>query len=594
MPNRPGGGDGDRPGRPGGGDRPSRPSIPGGGGDRPTMPNRPGGGDGDRPGRPGGGDRPSRPSIPGGGGDRPTLPNRPGGGDGDRPGRPGGGDRPSRPSIPGGGGDRPTLPNRPGGGDGDRPGRPGGGDRPSRPSIPGDRPGRPGGGDRPDWLERPGRPGRPDRPIIGGDRIHIGDNNIAIGNNNRARWGYGRGRPGWGYGGRPGWGYGGGHGHWANHWNDHYVNHHHHNWYHSCWSGNWGNSWYVPLVYGATAWGVSAALPSWGYSSGYSYSNPYYEVAAMPAYDYSQPIVINTYNSPASEAAAEGGTTVAPAPPAATPKEDAGYELFDNARSAFKRGDYRTALRLDEQAVAQVSSDPVIHEFGALCLFALGQYDRAAPVLNALLAVAPGMDWATMSSLYDDVDTYTNQLRELESHVRKTPDDVAARFVLAYHYLVAGHTDEALEELKYVVEKQPADLVAKRMYDALQPVELADADVPPPPEAGNSGSTTDSAEESTAEQTDLIGTWLAERDGSRFHLTITEDGKFQWKAKPEGQAEITLSGNTSASSDMLILESGDQGSMVARVASGGPDEFQFLAVDGPPGDPGLTFKRSAG
>jgi tetratricopeptide (TPR) repeat protein len=349
------------------------------------------------------------------------------------------------------------------------------------------------------------------------------------------------------------------------------------------------------LVYGATAWGVSAALPSWGYSSGYSYSNPYYEAAAMPAYDYSQPIVINTYNSPASEASADGGSTVAPAPPATTTTDDAGYELFDKARSSFKQGDYRAALQLDEQAVAQVSSDPVIHEFGALCLFALGQYDRAAPVLNSLLAVAPGMDWATMSSLYDDVDTYTGQLRKLEAYVKGKPEDVAARFVLAYHYLVAGHADDALEELEYVVEKQPADLVAKRMYDALRPVEVADADAaPPPPEAGGAESTADPSEESPSEQTDLVGTWLAERDGSSFHLTITEDGQFQWKAKPKGQSEISLSGNTSASSDMLILESGDQGSMVARVASGGPDEFQFLAADGPPGDPGLTFKRSAG
>ena len=63
--------------------------------------------------------------------------------------------------------------------------------------------------------------------------------------------------------------------------------------------------------------------------------------------------------------------------------------------------------------------------------------------------------------------------------------------------------------------------------------------------------------------------------------------------EPEGQAAITLTGKTATSSDMLILESGEQGSMVARVASGGPDEFQFIAVDGPPEDPGLTFKRES-
>ena len=404
-------------------------------------------------------------------------------------------------------------------------------------------------------------------------------------------------RPGWGYGGgRPGWGYGGGHGHWADHWRDHHVHYHHNNWYHGCWSGNWGNSWYVPLVYGATAWGVSAALPSWGYNYSYSYTNPYYASSAMPAYDYSQPIVINTYNSPAAEASADGGTAAPPEP--ANSGDEEAYRFFDNARSAFKRGDYRTALSLDEQAVAQVPSDPMLHEFGALCLFASGAYDRAAAVLNSLLAVAPGMDWTTMSSLYGDVDSYTKQLRALESHVKQRPDDLGARFVLAYHYLVAGHTDDAVDELQYVVAKQPSDVVARRMYDALKPAEVAEAETAPPPAAGDTSPATESTAETTKESTpegstDLVGNWTAEREGSTFRLTITEDGKFVWKAVPKGQTEITIAGQTATTSDTLVLESAEQGSMVARVVSGGPDEFQFVTTDSPPGDPGLQFKRIA-
>ncbi len=217
-------------------------------------------------------------------------------------------------------------------------------------------------------------------------------------------------------------------------------------------------------------------------------------------------------------------------------------------------------------------------------------------MLNALLAVAPGMDWATMSGLYGDVDTYTRQLRQLESHVKSRPDDVSARFVLAYHYLVAGHTDDAIEELKVVVEKQPADVVAKRMYDALRPAEPAVTEVSSPPAPGGErpATTPTEQEDQPGPQTDLVGTWLAERDGSKFQLNIDEDGTFQWKAQPEGQQEIMVTGNVAGSADMLILESGDQGSMVARVASGGTDQFSFVAVDGPPDDPGLTFKRSDG
>ena len=44
---------------------------------------------------------------------------------------------------------------------------------------------------------------------------------------------------------------------------------------------------------------------------------------------------------------------------------------------------------------------------------------------------------------------------------------------------------------------------------------------------------------------------------------------------------------------MLVLESKDQGSMVGRVISGGPDEFHFVSTGGPPNDKGLTFKQGS-
>ena len=62
-------------------------------------------------------------------------------------------------------------------------------------------------------------------------------------------------------------------------------------------------------------------------------------------------------------------------------------------------------------------------------MFAMGDYTGAAAVLNNLLAVAPGMDWTTLSGLYGDVDAYTTQLRALEAHCKQKPDDAAAHFV---------------------------------------------------------------------------------------------------------------------------------------------------------------------
>ncbi len=342
-------------------------------------------------------------------------------------------------------------------------------------------------------------------------------------------------------------------------------------------------------------------MPSWGYSYGYSYSNPYYTASAIPAsatpaYDYSQPIVINTYNTPTADASAE-------ASPEQTATQDTsqtteGYQIFDQAREAFEQGDYDQALALDEQAIQSVSDDPVLHEFGALCLFAQGNYDRAAAVLNALLAVAPGMDWATMSSLYPDVAAYAEQLHALENHTKQNPDDTAARFVLAYHYLVTGHTENGISELKAVVAKQPGDQIAAQMLEALEPKEPPAEEIPtpavPPAEApiDPAAPADPPAPETTPEETtDLVGKWRADRNGDVFGLWITEDGQFYWKAIQPGKEAITIEGQIAMTSDALVLESGDQGSMAARVTSGGPDQFQFLIVGGPPNDEGLTFNR---
>lgn len=404
-----------------------------------------------------------------------------------------------------------------------------------------------------------------------------GDNNLII--NNRPGGNYwGGGHHGGGYWGGGDWG----HGHWSNDWHDYYVHHHHHGWYHGCWNGHWGSNWYVPLAVGATAWGVAAALPGWGYGYGYHYENPYYVApvgVTQPAYDYSQPIAINTYETPSAEGGAVEEQRAPQPPPAA-------YTTFDEARAAFKRGDYRRAAQLVERAIQSAPNDSVLHEFDALCWFAMKDYQRAAAILNSLLAVAPGMDWTTMSSLYPDVDVYTQQLRALESHCTQKPDDAAARFVLAYHYLVAGHSDEAIASLKRVVALQPGDSVARRMLDAMVPAAQATSASPPVP-------ATDGEEPSdkSPPATDLVGNWRADRNGDTFELSIDEQGNFTWKATPKGKPPVEITGTVLVTNDLLVLESKDQGSMVGRVASGGADQFRFVSTNGPPQDEGLAFRR---
>jgi len=335
------------------------------------------------------------------------------------------------------------------------------------------------------------------------------------------------------------------------------------------------------VVAGATAWGLSALLPSWGYSYGDTYANPYYVASAAPVYDYSQPIVVNTYDNPAADASAAPS---APAPE--SPQTSEAYQIFDQALAAFKNGDYQGALQFDQQALQKSGNDPVIHEVGALCMFALGNYTGAAAVLDNLLAAAPGMDWTTLIGLYGNADAYTAQLRALEAYCKQKPDDAASRFVLAYHYLVAGYNDAAIDQLKRVVALQPNDQVAARMLAALAPP--ADATPAPAPAEQTAGAPSAPA----APTTDLVGSWKAERNGDQFELSINEDNQFTWKAMPKGKPPVTLTGTVATAGDAILLESKDQGTMAAQVKSGGADQFQFVAAGSPPDDKGLQFTRT--
>jgi len=120
---------------------------------------------------------------------------------------------------------------------------------------------------------------------------------------------------------------------------------------------------------------------------------------------------------------------------AESPQTTEAYRRFDQALAAFKKGDYSNALQLDRQAIQKFPQDPVMHEVAALCMFATGDYAGAAAILNNLLAVAPGMDWTTMSGLYGDAEVYTTQLRALEARCRQERQDAAAD---QFQFIAAG------------------------------------------------------------------------------------------------------------------------------------------------------------
>lgn len=311
-------------------------------------------------------------------------------------------------------------------------------------------------------------------------------------------------------------------------------------------------------------WGTSNLL----YRSGYgAYYNPYY-ATTYGGYSYAQPILVSS-------------TTVQPS--------SAVMSDLDQARAAFKSGQYQNALTAIDRAIQAQPNDPVLHEFRALTLFALGNYDQAAGTIHAVLAVGPGWDWATLVGLYSNVDVYTKQLRALEDFTNNNPQSAASRFYLAYLYQTSGQTDAAIKSLKQVVAINPKDTGAAAM---LQMLESKGPDA-----TANASPTTEPApaNEPNLNTTAIVGTWHATRDDGRFDVTLNADQTFTWKFT-QGQRADEIKGTYSSQGPVLVLATKDQGSMAGKVTltPGQGDmanEFQFQMVGGNPNDPGLKFVK---
>ena len=125
---------------------------------------------------------------------------------------------------------------------------------------------------------------------------------------------------------------------------------------------------------------------------------------------------------------------------------------------------------MSDQVLKDTPNVPVVHEFRALCLFALKRFDEAAAVDYAVLSAGPGWNWSTLVGLYPDVDTYTNQLRALEASVRTNTNSPSTQFLLGYHYLVQGHQEAAASQFEKVTKLQPTDQLSASFVKALKKV----------------------------------------------------------------------------------------------------------------------------
>jgi tetratricopeptide (TPR) repeat protein len=347
----------------------------------------------------------------------------------------------------------------------------------------------------------------------------------------------------------------------------------------------------VAAAFGLTAWGVNRLNYWTGY---YPYENPYYyesyPVSSTVTLDYSEPLVI--YEQAANVVAASGEAPPATAqaapgqpPPAAA--QDPALTAFDQARQSFRDGNYQAALDGVNTALASMTDDAILHEFRALVLFAMGKYKDAAAGLHAVLAVGPGWDWTTMSSLYPGVDTYTSQLRALEAARNQSPNAPELRLVLAYHYLTAGHVDAAAAQLKKLVELQPKDQVARQLLEMTAgPDAVPGASPGRPPAPGAEGQPA-----VAIAAADLVGTWNAKgADNATFELTFSDKGEFTWVYSAGGK-QTKVGGVYAVEGADLALEPDEGGVMLATLTPPKNGAMHFQVVGAPPDDKGLDFRK---
>lgn len=354
---------------------------------------------------------------------------------------------------------------------------------------------------------------------------------------------------------------------WDGHWGHLYPHYVHWRWYHGyapCWrAARWDHLWrdYPPAAgYGLTMWGLNSVSWSFGLAGGYL--NPYCDgpviVQGRVVADYSQPFVAALDQASLDAIVAAGSD---PQRAAQLMPPFVGERPFEVARAAYYARDFVAALQYAEQALAIAPRDTAVHEFRALCLFALGRYREAAAAMHSLLATGPGWDWTTVSAFYSSPDLYGAQLRELELAARRTntPD---LNFLLAYHYLIVDQTDAAVPALRKVVRMERRDQIAVQLLNMFAPAPGSDRLTRP-----------QGMWQPAIQAAYLSGTWSAQVGPASYTLILTEANEFQWTLRAPGRSE-DIRGVYLINGTTLVLEPDTGGLLLADLAT--PDERTLL------------------
>jgi hypothetical protein len=248
-----------------------------------------------------------------------------------------------------------------------------------------------------------------------------------------------------------------GHGNWA-----HDYAHHGGEWWHNNWNhwnhwGWWGWGGFWPFYW----------YPWFGFGWWPDYYAYYPDYCGYCAYGIAYPADYGTGVVAADPGAVPYGSAYAAAdqgdPNAPMDQGQGGTmgeQFLAEAKQNFHDGKYPEALRMAGHAAVEMPRNPEVHNVLMATMFAAGDYRGAAMEAHAAASLGKPMAWADLYALYGNLETFTNQLRALEKFVSEHQSDPGAHFILAYQYLIMGHTAAAKDELVRSLLLAPKDRLA--------------------------------------------------------------------------------------------------------------------------------------
>src|SRR5262249_34431374 len=154
-------------------------------------------------------------------------------------------------------------------------------------------------------------------------------------------------------------------------------------------------------------------------------------------------------------------------------------------------------------------------------LFAREEYQPAAAALYAVLAVSPGWDWTTLSSLYGDQEEFPRQLRGLEAAGRQNPNSAVLAFLRGYHYTTGRHFDAGVKEFQTAGKLLPGDDLIPALAVLIsggieKTAHDAEAAAPTSPASIQPASSRRASDHKSPmiEKLKLVGDWTAHRGGT--------------------------------------------------------------------------------